>query len=1397
MFGTSKNTDGTQTWGNSETKLPANAAIQVTFSMPMVRDSLDGIDIKSGDIRYPDPVGKWTLSADWLTATFYLDAGVQLNPGTAYTVTVNGADSNGTKVANVYGNSIEDSAVGTFTAAAADSLSPTVQWNSPTVIQMGGLVDVTQTFRVEANELLDVNGITIEGTPSIGAKPGVIYLGKNATGLYVYEFVLGEPLMLDQSYNLRVYGGKDLAGHQMNILTGSIRTYDAANTQGISTVDGNGNPVSAEFQNLQAQVKTVFGKWVTAMNDRNISKIQSVMAGDFYMEYDASHGIDTTSDINRDGRYSLSEFSNMFAKNAFVMWDSCGTTLTGDVIGSINVDALTETGDFEFTLTASNQVNSRSCSEAAPREHLYATLKFKNGVWKIVRASTGIDTRQKDISVSNAITTTLTQYTWPYDNTTDDVKDIADGGQMSTVPNTLGDSTDHRMYAKYSWDAVPGVSSYVVVIVDARNPGQGWAVAFPTTVTGAETREDWFAAGLKGFDVSQKFGFSSGPGGTGNPAAPKLTAGPGGMIYYLEGGRYYWEVIGFGTIAAADIGGKGVNELLKDITATSAVKSFSAGGVFKELDIQVRPGINTSGTALTYSEIQGGYDVGSAYRATLTIGTPNADSLGGSVNLRGSSQASYPITFDPSTGYAVQTVVLYKGWNMVQVCDQGNWSASPPQPYLCKQFGILTSGGVPPVIGIWDVTDDMGNVVTGDIWNYYATTPGSTKVTIDGGVTNSSVTSLSLNLWNQSGARYSTTIPVTTDSANNYVYSVDLDIYKGENWISLSGNGMDALGRGAWYQSNFGVYTDTGTVWVPPISVAGVATAILTADYGMSQDWDASTDSDDIVSIQGKFKTIQNGSYQAWSDGANSNGQVIVGGDGSFEINNIALYNGWNYISIADSSYQNYFNVNIFTSKGKAVIRTKINSINQTIYDQSGQFGITGSCYAVLAGTAVTGPVYISWNGSTGMNSYYESQTTQADQNNAFTATVAIVGGTSSYNYINVMNKDYKATNVTVTTTGQCAYVPLALTLSSVTDPSDGVLTSDSYGYYQAGSNTNIKIKGTDTRPGWGVSANSYVCGLSKQYSATTAMNPNAFGTYDWTMTVPVYDGYTSFSLQDGYTGNNVSVYALNGNLPPAPMNLTSVSNATKVNTFAGTCGSSQWDATGGTTGVTKVDVTGTTTAPDGTGMIYLPTGGYVKFSISGGNFTVPGIDVYNGSNSFAIYDSQNNYVSLEVLTLNARNRPHFITITSPLMNQTIDASTGPKAVTVTGSVADPTGSGYAPNYLNGYIYDGSNYSYQFFSTDLYEQQNYGYGALLVSAGTFSFSGSINQSNSWTEIRVYGYDQQLGISHAHDIYVNTGSSWSDYYYKPGTSGKAGKNDAKALRDLMFLKQMEMRAATID
>ncbi len=372
MLGVAKNPDGTQTWGDVDLDLAPNAAVQVAFSMAMNRAALTDLELDFASTNGSAiPAGTWTLSADWLTATYYLNAGESWSTGDTYTITVYGADTTVEKLVdgfsftgedlatfNIFGKSLKLTGVGTFSVpvnAVVDTQSPTAQLSSPTLAETATPIEITTPIRIASNERMDVNGIRLSMDPSLGAQPGVLFVGKNEDDLYEYEFVLGKPLKLGTTYDGSVSGGKDLAGNKMNALNVSFSTV--ATTEGVTAITADSTPEEIATAEAQADVKDVFGKWVRAFNDRNLPQLQSLMTGDFFMEYNAANGFDE-SDINRDGMQDLQEFGSMIS-NAFVFWDYCGVEITGNVVDNINI--VGSEADFEFTLSATTVKTSQEC----------------------------------------------------------------------------------------------------------------------------------------------------------------------------------------------------------------------------------------------------------------------------------------------------------------------------------------------------------------------------------------------------------------------------------------------------------------------------------------------------------------------------------------------------------------------------------------------------------------------------------------------------------------------------------------------------------------------------------------------------------------------------------------------------------------------------------------------------------------------------------------------------------------------------------------------------------------------------------------------------------------------------------------------------------------------------
>jgi hypothetical protein len=157
---------------------------------------------------------------------------------------------------------------------------------------------------------------------------------------------------------------------------------------------------------------------------------------------------------------------------------------------------------------------------------------------------------------------------------------------------------------------------------------------------------------------------------------------------------------------------------------------------------------------------------------------------------------------------------------------------------------------------------------------------------------------------------------------------------------------------------------------------------------------------------------------------------------------------------------------------------------------------------------------------------------------------------------------------------------------------------------------------------------------------------------------------------------------------------------------------------------------------------------------------TVP---VYDGMNYIRIYDTRWFYYEVRVSTSNPANpRPNFVKITSPQHNATVS---GP--ATVTGSVQDPTSTGYNPSKVRATVYNSNTGMYTYFSSDPVEQ-SYGNLPLSYAAGSFSFMYDFGAGTSYTYIRVEAEDTTSNpmVSHGHEIYVNNIYSYSEYYFKP-------------------------------
>ncbi|MDT8317767.1 MAG: Ig-like domain-containing protein [bacterium] len=1347
MFGISKNRDGTQTWGGSNvTGVDTNVAIQITFNMAISRSSIENaITI--------DPAvsgGHWAISADWLSATYYYGS-EKLKPNTTYTVTVYGEDTSDTPIKNVYGNPLPNTSIGSFTTSpdvVTADFAPTVRIKDP-INPID--VEVTSPIRIESNKPLDINGLLLASEPSMGTQPGVIYVGKDDTASsqfkYVYEFVLGSPLKLDTSYTINVSGGKDLAGRLMNEEYHSFKTRNAATSSGINA------SASTFIQTVQAEVLATFGRWIRAMDDRDMAQLQSVTAGDFFMEYDVSQDYDP-DDINRDGRLSSREFASMM-DNAFLFWDGCDTTITGDILPGkyVNVgiyqsdasgvvvfksisslDGVNEedlVANFAFTIGGSSAKTDQECVDSAPKDTLYVTARKINDVWMIFRASIGIDTSAKEGSFHELFTSRMLE--------NDTV--IPSGGELSAIPN-------QHTIAKFQW-TMSGPSSYVLIVMDERNPNNGFALAIPVKESQMtyEVTTRQFLEDAK--DVGKLFGLKR-----------------VNEFRFDEGGKYKWEVLGFGTIPASGFENAVKTEVMRDIVAVSSIKRFSIDGFYKELNVVVRADTNPLDTndskvPLAYSEYLWGYNAYNASSVVLEITAPNANSTNGLIYTSGHTDNSYNIGFgcvdfklSRACGMGIDAsgelpeIPLLSGWNLMGVYDNTG---------LFKNFRMWSDDGIAPLIGDISVSivDPVTAGINGDEWNFFSAGPGQTvnSVKVSGFINATTIDKVHLNLWNDdlmAFGNYSATV------LSNGSFLVDnVTTYGGDNWINVEGSDNS----GANHRIALGVHADSGSAWVAPFSNVAVGESIQTATYMSSTEWevDTSVDDDDIVTITGNIKTAS-GTYEISSRGGYKSGS-IDGSGGIFTLD-VTLYNGWNYITLRDAE-GNFYGVNILTENGLKILGIKI--INGQLYDKSGSFS-TDQCQLTIEGGAPPGNVYFYWNGYNGMNWYYESRTAVVDPDGNFSVTMPVVGNypgyTGSYNYFDLSDSKGNYRSLNVTTSGSCTYTPPVMSITGVEDPFGTLLPKPSY-EYDAGGNDTITVKGTSSDPGRTITASMWLCGSSKIYTTTASTVPDGLGNYAWTISgINVYDGYNYVDISDGYNYNSVSVISTNALEPVnAIYGVVVTSLGTPNNEYCNEIDFYEVDLLG----ASPVTIEGYLAAAGDSGSVRDAVGTTTSFTSDGAGYFSVAVDVFNGGNWIQIYDSNMNNYYVYIDGYNGQDKPKFVELTSPAHNDAIVTS---GTYTISGTV-DPS---FNPDYMMIYVYDYSTYTTTYCSTDPNEQANYGYLPMVYIswAKTFSCDIYLNGGNN-TYIEVDGADNLQGIWHYHGIYVNNTYGYGENYYKPSVS----------------------------
>lgn len=1383
--GVRKNTDGTETWGRKSVtngdgsitagapQVAGNSAIQVVFSMAMYRQSVlnEGLSLacSNGVVA-----GKWTITADWTTATFYPANPLPVGD---CTVTVKGSDTSATPVRNVYENARTTTAYGYFTVLPAlDTVSPTGVILSPVAED----ASVISPIRFASNELLDINAVTLFSNPSFGDRPRVVYLGELANSAsqykYVYEAIPSRALKLNTDYDIVLAGAKDLAGNHMSVLNYSFGTIDTVS--GVSSTE-------PAVQEIQLEALTTFGKWVRALNEHNIGTMQSLMSGDFVYEYDSIAQGNKESDTNRDGRLSLNEFSGML-EEAFRQWEYCSTTMNGSIVDVINVDLVNGKVDFAFTLSGSSVLTSQECRDTAPKDKLYLTLKQQNAAWVIVRASEGIDTRDKPLVIYDYIPTVS-----PANGT------VLTANPSETSPLAFSWNDSISMVEN---QPAKVISSYVFVIWDSRNQWNGRAYVidpakfkplFP--INGKFELEYPFTALPDGVtDISAKFGFDSFSWDNWNPGDNywlNFVSGPGEELE--------WAVLGLGTKKQSDdFSAISSSDLLRDIVASSNTASYRNEGIRPHIAVDVL----ANGSQIRFSEFIWGYDVGSSDKVTLQLTSTNADPVWDVYVSGRSGYDTYPTSAVINGEVEIQ---LYQGLNYVWLTDGHG---------LYHWFTIATTGGTPPKVLIYTVMTDNGYYLSPDAWGYISAL-GAKKISIIGKVTDGS-TDIYLNLWNNLGANEYRRIPVGSggifvtdayyenpDDTNSAQLNDALKIYKGDNWISLSSS--------SWNYNEVGVFTDTGSLYIPPITVK-IPDAVQTEDRGNSTYWDASADSNSRIKITGIMSNAKKGaitpSYSVYSDaGYQSADMSVNAATGEYTLY-IDLYHGWNYLYIYDG-VGGYAYVNIFTSNGKVVVPFEIRSVNGIVPPYQGAQMTVSGCSAVVKGIAEPGSwLNANWYGYT--DSYYsENPPLQAgwvptvDTNGdgiqdavEFTVTVPVLSDTGygAYTYLDIYNSMWRWTGVSLNTTAaNCGYIAPSNTVEAIVGAtSGGPVTLNYPDYYLDFGNdvTSLRAQGTHTRTDHTISATLRDnCGV--EHAQSTAAVSGAWNFAN----IPLYQNYNELVISDGYSSKWYYTYSDTSSLvAQAAVNtvLVAPTGLTPTDVY---CSSKQYDLNSLGAAVTKVTVQATTLdGLSGPGTLYTNQR-TIPLNFVNGVATAE-VDVYEGYNYLDISDPAWRWSSLYITTSNGIAQPKAIEITSHAQGDTV-----PSGNVTIGGVWDK--AWYSPDYLYASVYE-CDASWQCisqsFSNDGYSTP---FDTIDTATGTFSFTANFGgiANPAYTEVYVYGSSSDNYEGHAHTIYVNANpNGYTEWWYKPSigeTSPDITKTrGAKAMQQERLKRMLQSQKA---
>lgn len=1353
MLGLKKNTDGT--YGGTTTLLPGNAAIQIVFNMSMARLSvLDAVTVK--DSAGTTVIGKWKISPDLLSATFYPAAA--LTVGTNYTVTITGGKA--TKAAkNMFGKALAANVTATFTTKAPDTIKPTAFIISP---ETSTDVPIITAIRVGANEAMDLNTLTITSTPSLGAKPMVMFIGKDDKRTdqykYVYEFVPSEPLTLSTTYDITVSSGKDLAGNVMNSVSYSFGTEAASASTGIDTT------ATTTTQTAQATVKGTFGKWVGGLNDRNITGVTSYMTGDFFWLLDSTQG-GKQEDLNRDGRNSLDEFSLML-QNWFKNLDACGTTVTGTIVDPANPTApgfITVAGDtasFAFTLTSTSTNTTDPNCNRGPEGVMYINLQNINGAWLVTSGSDyPVTTMPAPLGVIAL-------------NSPDD-------GALLPEPTATLPALPEFKWTPTTWTDLAGAAkpfaTYAVVLLDNNKQDTGWigmidGSTTPNSVDGTISIKYTQKEGLSGTTLvvptGKAFGFWTAIGDI------------------KPGGSYTWSVLGFKTKTINDFMLGSVTAPVDDLGASSSpVRSFGVGGALK---VQTLTVTNTAGTTTyDYVDYMNGYDVVAEGTVKLAVSTPDTSATAVEVFVDGYVWQEFTIPLTSGIG-SPSPIKLSQGMNHVKIKDCKTYSATDPNPQnrctattlgLEREFQIVTTGGLAPRIAIGSITDDTGATltldsfktimnkavksvnITGSIGAYDTSAPSFTQT----------ISMLNVMVWNEGGGQYNAqcTLTGTSFTCSNVL------VYPGWNWIELA--------DGNWYNRNgFGIETTTGTTYVEPIKINSITGATKTADIDkMNSKWDAGSSASVTVSVtlasagNWMFSTGDLGTAvgPGGPTGPGGQGGPVPAGPSTILVN---LTQGWNNVTISTGTTGTMgysYTARIYTTGGTVYTSpftlTTIDGMTPPTKGTDGFYSVTvNGCSLSITGTSTTSKnmsIFANLMNNSGGMPVYDFASAMADANGAFTLNIPLYPGT---NQIDINDASWNWIGVkAIVATGTICTGPAKFDVTSVT-AAGATLTKDTMGTYNAGSASEIVITGT-AKAGAMVNIN-VSAGMNWGTQSVAATTAGIF-----TATVKIFNGFNNIGLSEGPNFMSINVNTTSsGTVMTQPISLvqvwegisttpgTSTGLATAIKTGTGEPGMmwSDWNSA-----KPQVTVQGTASMVNGTGTYMNTSNG------TSGSFTIDAtgkfmftVDLLSGNNWIDIRDANWNMYSLKVWTaasMTGTTAPtKLIAITSPTQGTPQSG-----VVTVTGKL-DMT-KFPSTVFVLGEVDDYTSQVFTFYSTNPLDQTTFGDKPITFdpATGNFSFTANVTAGNT-TVIWVHATDS-MGFYHEHDITVN-GTTPGEFYMKP-------------------------------